>query len=147
MGLSLMNMLGFSSSVHFAHKTRYWKFFLLHYIAPTSEFLHVLRLQLFLTLLAQTDYWAQVRSNFNSYLQLDFVSILRVTITSRPEELPLPKVTVSSFWAELWSSRLDEATIVYNAPYQTVHKPTLTLWSTKFKQTYIIFNISVWTSM
>jgi hypothetical protein len=31
MGLSLVNMLGLSSSVHFAHIACYWKFFLLHY--------------------------------------------------------------------------------------------------------------------
>jgi hypothetical protein len=31
MGLSLMNILGLSSSVHFANKACYWKFFLLHY--------------------------------------------------------------------------------------------------------------------
>jgi hypothetical protein len=30
-GLSLMNMLGLSSSVHFARIARYWRFFLLHY--------------------------------------------------------------------------------------------------------------------
>jgi hypothetical protein len=31
MGLSLMNMLGLSSSVHFAHLACYWNFFLLRY--------------------------------------------------------------------------------------------------------------------
>jgi hypothetical protein len=31
-----MNMFGLSSSVHFAHITCYWKFFLLHYTSPLS---------------------------------------------------------------------------------------------------------------
>jgi hypothetical protein len=36
MGLSLINMLGFTSSVYFAHITCYWKFFLLHYTHKSS---------------------------------------------------------------------------------------------------------------
>jgi hypothetical protein len=38
MCLSLMNMLGLSSSVHFAHITCYWKFFLLHYRQVLSQY-------------------------------------------------------------------------------------------------------------
>jgi hypothetical protein len=38
MGLSLINMLGLSSSVHFAHTACYWKFFLLHYIQVLCQY-------------------------------------------------------------------------------------------------------------
>jgi hypothetical protein len=38
MGLSLINVLGFSWSVHFAHITRYWKFFLSHYTQVLCQY-------------------------------------------------------------------------------------------------------------
>jgi hypothetical protein len=38
MGLYLVNMLGFSSCVHFAHITCYWKFLLLHYTQVLCQY-------------------------------------------------------------------------------------------------------------
>jgi hypothetical protein len=38
MGLSLMNLLGLSSSVRIAHIAFYWKFFLLHYIQVLCQY-------------------------------------------------------------------------------------------------------------
>jgi hypothetical protein len=38
MGLSLMNMLGLSSSVRIAHIACYWKFFLVHYIQVLCQY-------------------------------------------------------------------------------------------------------------
>jgi hypothetical protein len=38
MGLSVMNVLGLSSSVHFTHIACYWKFFLLHYIQVLCQY-------------------------------------------------------------------------------------------------------------
>jgi hypothetical protein len=37
-GLSLLNMLGLSSSVHFTHIACYWKLFLFHYIQVLSQY-------------------------------------------------------------------------------------------------------------
>jgi hypothetical protein len=38
MGLSLMNMLGLSSSIHFTHIACYWNFFLLHYTQVLCQY-------------------------------------------------------------------------------------------------------------
>jgi hypothetical protein len=51
MGLSLMNMLGFSSSVRIAHIARYWIFFLLHYIQVLCQYRFCKALHAYLTYL------------------------------------------------------------------------------------------------
>jgi hypothetical protein len=75
MGLSLMNMVGLSSSVHIALIACYWKFFLLHYIQVLSQYRLFKADHAYLTFFAAETCWPKIWCNIRDKYQQRILQI------------------------------------------------------------------------